>query len=94
MEHSGHVCPCFANATFFLLMQVWFRVNGLLPEGLQKSLPDRPPEMLQSDMNEGEELKPHLVSYKIQIYKELSAEYNGSYKSIFVIMYIMKEVIL
>jgi hypothetical protein len=75
-------------------MQVWFRVNGLLPEGLQKSLPNRPPEMLQSDMNEGEELKPHLVSYKIQIYKELSAEYNGSYKSIFIIMYIMKEVIL
>lgn len=32
---------------------MWFRVNGLLPEGLQKSLPDRPPEMLQSDMNEG-----------------------------------------
>ncbi|KAL0429309.1 UNVERIFIED_CONTAM: putative serine/threonine-protein kinase DDB [Sesamum radiatum] len=26
---------------------VWFRVNDLLPEGLQKSLPDRPPEMLQ-----------------------------------------------
>lgn len=26
---------------------MWFRVNDLLPEGLQKSLPDRPPEMLQ-----------------------------------------------
>lgn len=29
------------------ILQVWFRVNDLLPEGLQKSLPDRPPEMLQ-----------------------------------------------
>ncbi|KAL2461301.1 Protein kinase superfamily protein [Abeliophyllum distichum] len=29
------------------ITQVWFRVNGLLPEGLQKSLPDRPPEMQQ-----------------------------------------------
>ncbi|KAK9051602.1 hypothetical protein SSX86_028229 [Deinandra increscens subsp. villosa] len=28
-------------------------VNGLLPDGLQKSLPDRPPEMLQTDMHEG-----------------------------------------
>lgn len=26
---------------------MWFRVNDLLPVGLQKSLPDRPPEMLQ-----------------------------------------------
>lgn len=32
---------------------MWFRVNGLLPDGLQKSLPDRPPEMLQADMHEG-----------------------------------------
>ncbi|KAI3719161.1 hypothetical protein L6452_20055 [Arctium lappa] len=32
---------------------VWFRVNGLLSDGLQKSLPDRPPEMLQADMPEG-----------------------------------------
>ncbi|XP_027163429.1 probable serine/threonine-protein kinase DDB_G0280111 [Coffea eugenioides] len=29
------------------ITQVWFRVNSLLPEGLQKSLPDRPPEMDQ-----------------------------------------------
>ncbi|KAI3818667.1 hypothetical protein L1987_12482 [Smallanthus sonchifolius] len=35
------------------IMQVWFRVNGLLPDVLQKSLPDRPPEMLQTDMSEG-----------------------------------------
>ncbi|KAK1424913.1 hypothetical protein QVD17_20254 [Tagetes erecta] len=35
------------------ITQVWFRVNGLLPDGLQKSLPDRPPEMLQTDMHEG-----------------------------------------
>lgn len=32
---------------------MWFRVNGLLSDGLQKSLPDRPPEMLQADMHEG-----------------------------------------
>ncbi|MFS8022731.1 putative protein kinase NAK family [Helianthus anomalus] len=35
------------------ITQVWFRVNGLLPDALQKSLPDRPPEMLQTDMTEG-----------------------------------------
>lgn len=35
------------------ITQVWFRVNGLLSDGLQKSLPDRPPEMLQADMHEG-----------------------------------------
>lgn len=29
------------------ITQVWFRVNSLLPEGSQKSLPDRPLEMLQ-----------------------------------------------
>ncbi|KAI7734547.1 hypothetical protein M8C21_025075 [Ambrosia artemisiifolia] len=28
-------------------------VNGLLPDALQKSLPDRPPEMLQTDVTEG-----------------------------------------
>lgn len=32
---------------------MWFRVNGLLSDGLQKLLPDRPPEMLQADMSEG-----------------------------------------
>lgn len=37
------------------ITQVWFRVNELLPVELQKSLPDRPPEMLQSaaEMPEG-----------------------------------------
>ncbi|XP_022022510.1 AP2-associated protein kinase 1 isoform X1 [Helianthus annuus] len=35
------------------ITQVWFRVNGLLPDALQKSLPDRPPEMLQTDITEG-----------------------------------------
>ncbi|KAD4982526.1 hypothetical protein E3N88_19197 [Mikania micrantha] len=35
------------------ITQVWFRVNGLLPDKLQKSLPDRPPEMLQTDMHDG-----------------------------------------
>ncbi|CAA2957098.1 AP2-associated protein kinase 1-like isoform X2 [Olea europaea var. sylvestris] len=29
------------------ITQVWFRVNGLLPEELQKSLPDGPPEIQQ-----------------------------------------------
>lgn len=31
------------------IFQVWFRVNGLLPDGLQKSLPDRPPEIPQQN---------------------------------------------
>ncbi|WOH14606.1 hypothetical protein DCAR_0934126 [Daucus carota subsp. sativus] len=31
------------------ITQVWFRVNGLLPDGLQKSLPDKPPEMKQHE---------------------------------------------
>ncbi|GAB4832687.1 hypothetical protein Ancab_006702 [Ancistrocladus abbreviatus] len=37
------------------ITQVWFRVNELLPSGLQKSLPDRPPELRQSaaDIPEG-----------------------------------------
>ncbi|CAH1416033.1 unnamed protein product [Lactuca virosa] len=35
------------------ITQVWFRVNGLLPDESQKSLPDRPPEMLQADIHEG-----------------------------------------
>ncbi|KAA8520291.1 hypothetical protein F0562_014546 [Nyssa sinensis] len=37
------------------ITQVWFRVNDLLPDGLQKSLPDRPPEMLHlgTDIHEG-----------------------------------------
>ncbi|GAA0152834.1 non-receptor serine/threonine protein kinase [Lithospermum erythrorhizon] len=29
------------------ITQVWFRVNDLLPDGVQKSLPDRPPELQQ-----------------------------------------------
>ncbi|XP_058203875.1 uncharacterized protein LOC131318085 isoform X1 [Rhododendron vialii] len=37
------------------ITQVWFRVNDLLPDDLQKSLPDRPPEMHQpgTDVHEG-----------------------------------------
>lgn len=37
------------------ITQVWFRVNGQLPAGLQKSLPDRPPHMCEtdSDITEG-----------------------------------------
>ncbi|GLU00227.1 hypothetical protein SLE2022_176080 [Rubroshorea leprosula] len=31
------------------ITQVWFRVNDLLPVNLQKSLPDRPPEMLSTE---------------------------------------------
>lgn len=33
------------------ITQVWFRVNGLLPDELQKSLPDRPPEMQQQGID-------------------------------------------
>ncbi|XP_059651805.1 uncharacterized protein LOC132299292 isoform X3 [Cornus florida] len=42
------------------ITQVWFRVNGLLPDGLQKSLPDRPPEMHQqgTDVHEAGISKP------------------------------------
>lgn len=32
---------------------MWFRVNEQLPVGLQKSLPDRPPEMQSAGANEG-----------------------------------------
>ncbi|XP_061996807.1 uncharacterized protein LOC133714660 isoform X1 [Rosa rugosa] len=35
------------------ITQVWFRVNELLPVGLQKSLPDRPPEMHSAGKHEG-----------------------------------------
>ncbi|KAL2491480.1 Protein kinase superfamily protein [Abeliophyllum distichum] len=33
------------------ITQVWFRINVLLPDGLQKSLPDRPPEMPQQNID-------------------------------------------
>ncbi|KAK6804132.1 hypothetical protein RDI58_001916 [Solanum bulbocastanum] len=33
------------------ITQVWFRVNGLLPNELQKSLPERPPEMQQQGID-------------------------------------------
>lgn len=48
-------------------MQVWFRVNGLLPDGLQKSLPDTPPEMLQTNMNEGVRPQLYLVIFLIVV---------------------------
>lgn len=32
---------------------MWFRVNEQLPSNLQKSLPDRPPEMQATDIHEG-----------------------------------------
>ncbi|GLT54552.1 hypothetical protein SLA2020_277440 [Shorea laevis] len=35
------------------ITQVWFRVNEQLPANLQKSLPDRPPEMQSTDILEG-----------------------------------------
>ncbi|CAH9122827.1 unnamed protein product [Cuscuta epithymum] len=37
------------------ITQVWFRVNGLLPDGLQKSLPDKAPGLLQQgiDLHDG-----------------------------------------
>lgn len=40
---------------FFPWRQVWFRVNEQLPVGLQKSLPDRPPEMQSAVANEGKD---------------------------------------
>lgn len=41
---------CIITDSFIclLFLQVWFRVNDLLPDELQKSLPDTPPEMLQN----------------------------------------------
>lgn len=35
---------------------MWFLVNELLPVALQKSLPDRPPEMPSTDIHEGEHI--------------------------------------
>ncbi|KAI4323361.1 hypothetical protein L6164_022974 [Bauhinia variegata] len=35
------------------ITQVWFRVNEQLPSNLQKSLPDRPPELASSHNHEG-----------------------------------------
>ncbi|CAA7049475.1 unnamed protein product [Microthlaspi erraticum] len=35
------------------ISQIWFRVNEQLPANLQKSLPDRPPEMQSTGVNEG-----------------------------------------
>lgn len=67
MEHSGHVYVHVHSFYFVWLMQVWFRVNGLLPDGLQKSLPDTPPEMLQTDMNEGVRPQLYLVIFLIVV---------------------------
>lgn len=49
-----------SNSVCFIFWQVWFRVNGLLPDELQKSLPNRPPEMQQQgiDGHEGENIFP------------------------------------
>ncbi|CAL0310294.1 unnamed protein product [Lupinus luteus] len=38
------------------ITQVWFRVNEQLPNNLQKSLPDRPPELPSSNSHEGASL--------------------------------------
>ncbi|KAK4253657.1 hypothetical protein QN277_010304 [Acacia crassicarpa] len=43
------------------ITQVWFRVNEQLPIDLQKSLPDRPPELLSSNNHEGS-AKPATLS--------------------------------
>ena len=61
MEHGEHVYVHVHSCYFVWLMQVWFRVNGLLPDGLQKSLPDRPPEMLKTEVHEGKKPKFNLV---------------------------------
>lgn len=39
---------------FLPWLQVWFRVNEQLPVNLQKSLPDRPPELPSSNNHEGD----------------------------------------
>lgn len=41
---------------------MWFRVNEQLPANLQKSLPDRPPEMKSADIHEGEDIKVVLAT--------------------------------
>lgn len=41
---------------------MWFRVNEQLPANLQKSLPDRPPEMKSADIHEGEDIKGVLAT--------------------------------
>ena len=46
------LCILFTDG-FAHISQVWFRVNEQLPEGLQKSLPDRPPETHSSELHEG-----------------------------------------
>ncbi|XP_054813116.1 uncharacterized protein LOC129313770 isoform X3 [Prosopis cineraria] len=40
------------------ITQVWFRINEQLPIDLQKSLPDRPPELPSSNMHEAGSAKP------------------------------------
>lgn len=46
--------------------QVWFRVNELLPVGLQKSLPDRQPEANSAEKPEGEaETSGHYLLIKL-----------------------------
>lgn len=49
-----------SNSICLILWQVWFRANGLLPDELQKLLPDRPPEMQKQgiDGHEGENIFP------------------------------------
>ncbi|KAJ7949102.1 Serine/Threonine kinase family protein [Quillaja saponaria] len=46
---------CFFKSAFDgdSKLQVWLRVNDLLPVNLQKSLPDRPPELLPSNSHKG-----------------------------------------
>lgn len=54
-----------------LWLQVWFRVNEQLPANLQKSLPDRPPEMQSTDILEGEDIKG--VPFSMQLYSSLES---------------------
>lgn len=49
------------------MLQVWFRVNELLPPGLKKSLPDRPPEMQSADTREGEGISCKILTLVIII---------------------------
>lgn len=56
-------CTHHNSFCWSFLLQVWFRVNDLLPDGLQKSLPDRPPEMPQhsTDVLTGEDIELSVV---------------------------------
>lgn len=60
IKHSTNWCWDFLQC-----WQVWFRVNEQLPANLQKSLPDRPPEMKSVDIHEGEDISKVYLLQKL-----------------------------